>query len=101
MSLNPLIERIRRNAWKASDYEHPLARCILEELSQGENDKFRRRLFNHVRKLSDKIISDYVQLDQYCKICMVTLVRSGAKIRTAKDYFEMKESGLKNSNKHE
>jgi len=101
MSLKSLIERIRKNEWKESDYDHPLARCIFEEFVKGSNNKFRKRLFNYIRKFNDEIITDYLRSDEVAKRYMLKIVSNRVPIKTEEDYYKAKDFALTQKQKRE
>lgn len=70
MSLDELINRIEKNEWQEGDYEHPLARAVLEELAQGEENPLQKKLFNDAMILADPIIEKYLTLDREDKLKM-------------------------------
>jgi len=67
--LQKLIQRIKDNKWREEDYDHPLARRIVEEFI---NSKKFHGFFDEVRRLSDTIIQEYLSLDIDTKIGMVS-----------------------------
>lgn len=70
MTLEALILRCETGEMLEADYEHHLAKDVLDELAQGTEEEKQAALFTDVRKLSDGIIEQYLTLDREDKLKM-------------------------------
>ena len=70
MTLEALISRCETGQMLDVDFEHPLAKEVLDELAQGAEEERQAALFADVRKLSDAIVEQYLTLDREDKLKM-------------------------------
>ena len=70
MTLEALISRCETGEMLEVDFEHPLAKEVLDELAQSAEEERQAALFADVRKLSDVIIEQYLTLDREDKLKM-------------------------------
>jgi len=70
MALEAIIKRFEAEAPGDADFEHPLARDIVEELAQCKENELQATLFGDARKLADHIIEEYLCLGREDKLKM-------------------------------
>ncbi len=68
MTLDKLIQIFEKGNIEDTDFEHPLARSVIEELAQCEENELQRNIFNDAKILSDGIIERYLKLDREDKL---------------------------------
>ena len=70
MTLDQLINKFEAGKVTDADFEHPLARDIVEELAQCKESDVQKALFDDTRILADHIIEPYLSLDREDKLNM-------------------------------
>ncbi len=77
MTLDKLIQRFEKGNIEDTDFEHPLARSVIEELAQCEENNLQKKIFGDAKILSDGIIERYLKLDREDKLKMAEVYETG------------------------